>query len=143
MAGPLIADTGGLLRAITRRPDGRSAWPTFARAMAKAPRVVVPGPVLTEVDYFLRDNRPAMRQLVAELFNPATTLEYHHATPEDILRAMQLDQKFHELEIGLVDGVVAAIAERLRIYAVLTIDRQDFEPLRVGERFTQKLEIVP
>jgi hypothetical protein len=34
-----------------------------------------------------------MRQLVAELFNPVTTLEYHHATPEDILRAMQLDQK--------------------------------------------------
>jgi predicted nucleic acid-binding protein len=99
--------------------------------------------VLTEVDYFLRDNRPAMRQLVAELFNPATTLEYHHATPEDILRAMQLDQKFHALEIGLVDGVVAAIAERLRIYDVLTIDRKDFGPLRIGERFTQKLEIVP
>src|SRR5262245_19890593 len=61
--------------------------------------------VLTPLDYFLRENRPAMRQLVAELFNPATTLEYQHATPEDILRAMQLDQKFHELEIGLVDGV--------------------------------------
>jgi hypothetical protein len=59
-----------------------------------------------------------MRQLVAEVFNPATTFEYHHATPEDILRAMQLDQKFHELEIGLVDGVVAAIGERLRIYRI-------------------------
>jgi predicted nucleic acid-binding protein len=143
MAGPLIADTGGLLRAVARRPDTRPMWPQFARALATAPRIVVPGPVLTEVDYFLRDNRPAMRQLVAELFNPVTTLEYHHATPEDILRAMQLDQKFHELEIGLVDGVVAAIAERLRIYRVLTIDRSDFGPLRVGERFTQKLEIVP
>lgn len=42
-----------------------------------------------------------------------------------------------------VDGVVAALAERLRIYRVLTIDQEDFGPLRVGERFTQKLEIVP
>ena len=84
-----------------------------------------------------------MRQLVAELFSPGTTLEYHHATPEDILRAMQLDQKFHELQIGLVDGVVAALAERLRIYRVLTIDQSDFGPLRVGERFTQQLEVVP
>lgn len=143
MAGPLIADTGGLLRAITKRPDGRPMWRPFARTLAAAPRVVVPGPVLTEVDYFLRDNRPAMRQLVAELFDPGTTLEYHHATPEDIVRAIELDQKFHELEIGLVDGVVAAVAERLRIYRVLTIDREDFGPLRVGARFTQQLEIVP
>ena len=143
MAGPLIADTGGLLRAIARRPHGRLMWPPFARALATAARVVVPGPVLAEVDYFLRDNRPAMRQLVTELFNPRTTLEYHHATPEDILRAIQLDQKFHELEIGLVDGVVAAMAERLRIHRILTIDREDFGPLRVGERFTQRLEIVP
>lgn len=143
MAGPLIADTGGLLRAITKRPDRRPMWPPFARSLATASRIVVPGPVLTEVDYFLRDNRPAMRQLVVELFDPRTTLEYHHATPEDILRAIQLDQKFHELEIGLVDGVVAAIAERLRIYRVLTIDREDFGPLRVGDRFTQRLELVP
>ena len=80
MVGPLIADTGGLLRAITKRPDRRPMWPPFARTLATASRVVVPGPVLTEVDYFLRDNRPAMRQLVAELFDPGTTLEYHHAT---------------------------------------------------------------
>lgn len=73
MAGPLVADTGGLLRAVTRRPDGRP------------------------------------------LFDPGTTLEYHPATPDDILRAIQLDQKFHELEFGLADGVVAALAERLRI----------------------------
>jgi uncharacterized protein len=143
MAGPLVADTGGLLRAVTRRPDGRPMWPSFARALATASRVVVPGPVLTELDYFLRGNRPAMRQLVAELFNPRTTLEYHPATPDDIVRAIQLDQKFHELEIGLVDGVVAALAERLRIYRVLTIDQEDFGPLRVGDRFTQRLEIVP
>ena len=54
MAGPLIADTGGLLRAVARRPDGRPIWPHFARALATAARAVVPGPVLTEVDYFLR-----------------------------------------------------------------------------------------
>ena len=46
-------------------------------------------------------------------------------------------------EIGLVDGVVAAVAERLRIYRILTIDHEDFGPLRVGERFMQRLEIVP
>jgi predicted nucleic acid-binding protein len=60
-----------------------------------------------------------------------------------VVRAGALDQKFHSLETGIVDGVVAALAERLRIYRILTIDHEDFGPLRVGERYTQRLEIVP
>ena len=143
MAGPLIADTDGLLRAVARRPDGRATWPAYARALASASRVVVSAAVLVEVDYFLSASRPAMRQLVEELFDPTTTLEFPAATEDNILRAMELDQRFHELEIGLVDGVVAALAERLRIYRILTIDHEDFGPLRVGQRYTQRLEIVP
>lgn len=143
MAGPLIADTGGLLRAIAKRPDGRPSWPAHSRALAAASRVVVPAAVLVEVDYFLRANRPAMRQLVDELFDPTTTLDFQPTTEDDVARAMEIDQKFHGLEIGIVDGVVAAVAERLRIYRVLTIDLEDFGALRVGQRYTQRLEIVP
>jgi predicted nucleic acid-binding protein len=104
---------------------------------------VVPAAVLVEVDYFLRANRPAMRQLVDELFDPTTTLDFQPTTEEDVVRAMELDQKFHSLEIGIVDGIVAALAERLRIYRILTIDHEDFGPLRVGERYAQRLEVVP
>jgi predicted nucleic acid-binding protein len=143
MAGPLIADTGGLLRAIARRPDGRPSWPAHSRALTVASRVVVPAVVLVEVDYFLRANRPAMRQLVEEMFDPTTTLEFQPTAEEDVVRAMELDEKFHGLEMGIVDGVVAAVAERLRIYRILTIDRDDFGPLRVGQHYKQRLEIVP
>jgi hypothetical protein len=31
----------------------------------------------------------------------------------------------------------------MRIYRILTIDHDDFGLLRVGQRFTQRLEIVP
>lgn len=143
MAGPLIADTGGILRAIANRPDGRPMWPEFKRTLRSASRVVVPALVLVEVDHFLRNNRPAMHALLTEIFDPRTTYQFEPTTEEDIARAMGFDQKFRELEIGLVDGVVAALAERLRIYRVFTIDHADFGPLRVGERFTQRLEIVP
>jgi hypothetical protein len=61
---------------------------------------------------------------------------------EGVVRAMELDQKFHSLEVWIVGGVLAALAERLRIYRVL-IDHQDFGPLRVGERYAQRLEVVP
>lgn len=143
MAGPLVADTGGLLRAIAKRPDGRPTWPAFERALRTASAVIVPALVLAEVDYFLRENRPAMRDLIEDIFDPATTYQFEPTSVDDITRAMALDQKFRESEIGLVDGIVAAVAERLRVFRILTIDHEDFDTLRVGERFAQRFEIVP
>ena len=84
-----------------------------------------------------------MRDLVGDIFDPTSAYDFQPTTPDDIARAMALDQKFRELEIGLVDGVVAAVAERLRVYRILTIDHEDFGPVRVGERFSQRLEILP
>ncbi|MBI1816895.1 MAG: hypothetical protein HYR72_18095 [Deltaproteobacteria bacterium] len=105
--------------------------------------MVVPALVLAEVDYFLRAERVAMRKLIAELFDPATTYEFELATPRDIVRALELDAKFRELSIGLVDGVVAAVAERRRIFRILTTDRRDFGVLRVGERLDKSFVLVP
>src|SRR5947209_8064002 len=123
MTGALIADTGGLLRALARRPDGRTSWPEHERALRGASRVIVPALVLAEVDYFLRDNRPAMRKLVGEIFDPATTYEFEPTSPADVVRALVIDARFHALELGLVDGIVAAVAERRRVSRILTIDR--------------------
>ncbi len=143
MSSSLVADTGGLLRALAQRPDGKPAWPDYERALRTARTVVLPSLVLVEVDYFLRDERLAMRRLVAEVFDPSTTYEYELPTAEDIVRAMQLDQKFAGLGIGLVDGFVAAVAERRRVFRVLTTDRRDFGVVRVGRRFTRALTLVP
>jgi len=143
VTGALIADTGGLLRALAKRPDGRLTWPEYANALRRAAVVVVPALVLAEVDYFLRGERVAMRKFVAELFDPATTYEFEAALPSDIVRALQLDAKFHELALGLVDGTVAAVAERRHIYRVLTTDQRDFGTLRVGERYDKALTLLP
>ena len=92
MPGPLIADTGGLLRAIATKPDGRPAWSAFERSLRTAPRIIVPALVLSEVDYFLRGNRPAMRELVSDIFDPATAYEFEVTTPDDVARGMDLDR---------------------------------------------------
>jgi hypothetical protein len=44
---------------------------------------VVPAAVLVEADYLLRANRPAMRQLVDELVDPTTTLDFQPTTELD------------------------------------------------------------
>ena len=138
-----MADTGGLLRALARTPGGRASFPEYEAALTSASRVILPGLVLLEVDYFLRDNRSAMRKLVAEVFDPATRYEYELPLPSDLVRALEFDAKFKDLHIGLVDGTVAAIAERRQVYRVLTTDRRDFAALRVGPRFARALELVP
>ena len=103
----------------------------------------MPGLVLAEVGYFLRENRAAMRKLVAEIFDPATRYEYELPLPSDIVRGLELDARFAKLNLGLVDGTVAAVAERRRVYRVLTTDRRDFASIRVGPRLTQALELLP
>ena len=143
MIPPVIADTGGLLRALARTPEGKASFPEFQKVLISASAVIVPGLVLAEVDYFLRDDRRVMRKLIAEIFDPATRYEYELPLPSDIARALELDARFGELDLGLVDGTVAAVAERRQIYRVLTTDRRDFTAIRVGPRLTRALELLP
>ncbi len=143
MRGALVADTGGLLRALAANAKGKPAWPEFADALRLARAVIVPSLVLAEVDYFLSRERAAMRKLLSEIFDPATTYEYEPAYPADLARGLAIDAKFRELELGLVDGTVAAVAERRGVDRVLTTDRRDFAALRVGARFDRALVLVP
>jgi predicted nucleic acid-binding protein len=143
LSRPLIADTGGLLRGLARKPTGKPSFPDYEAALTSASIVIVPALVLAEVDHFLREERAAMRKLIAEIFDPATRYEYELTLPSDVVRSLQIDAKFKELRLGLVDGTVAAVAERRKVYRVLTTDHRDFSTVRVGPRFTQALELVP
>ena len=143
MIPPIVADTGGLLRALARTPSGQPSFPEYERILISASTVIVPALVLAEVDYFLRAERQAMRRLIAEIFDPATRYEFELPLPSDITRALELDAKFEGLDLGLVDGTVAAVAERRRVYRVLTSDRRDFGAIRIGPRLTRALELLP
>jgi len=139
----LVADTGGLLRGLACTRDSAPSFPEYEEALITASTVIVPGLVLAEIEYFLRENRAAMRRLVADILDPRTRYEYELPLPSDIARALELDARFAGLNLGLVDGTVAAVAERRRVYRVLTTDRRDLGTIRIGPRLTQALELVP
>lgn len=143
MIPPVVADTGGLLRALACTADGQPTFPDYELVLTSASLIIVPALVLAEVDYFLRDNRPAMRKFVAEMFDPGTRYEYEPPLPSDIVRALELDARFKTLGLGLVDGTVIAVAERRRVYRVLTTDRRHFGAIRVGPRLSRALELLP
>ena len=145
MSGPVLADTGGLLKALARTPDSKPSFPEYQTILATASIVIVSALVLAEVDYFLRlrENRAAMRKLIAEIFDPSARYGYELPLPSDLVRALEFDAKFKELNLGLVDGTVAALSERRKVYRVLTTDRRDFGTIRIGLHFSRVLELVP
>jgi predicted nucleic acid-binding protein len=49
----------------------------------------------------------------------------------DIVRAAELEARYASLNLGLVDGVVAAVAERTHAEAIVTLDLRDFGPLKL------------
>jgi len=61
----------------------------------------------------------------------AGAYRYEPPTGKDIERDLAIDRKFRDLELGLVDASIAALAERLNVHNVLTID-SDFVAIRVG-----------
>ncbi len=143
MNPPLVADTGGLLRALARGPGGGASFPDFEAALVDARAVYVPALILAEVDYFLRDDRAAARALLADILDPKSRYELVVPSAQDLARAVALDEKFAELRLGLAAGTVAATAERLGAYRVLTTDRRDFGALRVGRRFDRPIITLP
>lgn len=124
-------------------PRWYSSLARYTAALTQASAIIVPALVLAEIDYFLRQERPAMRKLIAEILDPETTYELEAVIPTDLVRAMEIDAKFASLGLGLVDATVATVAERRRQYRVLTIDRAHFSAVRVGPQYKQALTLVP
>lgn len=134
----LICDTGALLDYLNRSaPDHR----TFRRAIDAAQTRYVPGLVLAEVDYFLRDNRPAMRALVADLARGA--FSFVPVVMTSISRAMEIDRRFAELELGLVDASVVALAEEIDVVRIATRDVADFSAVRLRDGRALELVVRP
>ncbi|MEX1182705.1 MAG: PIN domain-containing protein [Gemmatimonadota bacterium] len=125
----IVADTSALL-ALVDADDAHHAevlelWERTADAW------VVPWAVLPEVDYVLRQHvgASAARLFLDDVCSGAWVVE--HSDPSDLQRARALDTQYAGLGIGLVDGVVAAHAERLRARAIATLDVRHFGTLEL------------
>jgi predicted nucleic acid-binding protein len=130
--GPLIVDAGGWLHALA----GDEA---YANALKDARPAIVPGLVLAEVDWHLRKRREDMARLLKEVTQGVYA--YEPVTLEDVERAAQVDKKFADLGLGIVDASIVAMAERLDVRRILTIDA-DFSVVRMGKRWSEGFELA-
>lgn len=137
-AAALICDTGALIDYLVESaPDHRR----FRNAIDRARTRYVPGLVLAEVDYFLRDERPAMRAFMLDLARGAFT--YASPTVGQLSRAMEVDRRYADLRLGLVDSSVVALAELLGVRRLATRDVRHFAAVRLSDGGAFELVVHP
>ncbi|HZL93292.1 MAG TPA: PIN domain-containing protein [Vicinamibacterales bacterium] len=134
----LICDTGALLDYLVKgAPDHQR----FREAIDRSRTRYVPGLVLAEVDYFLRDERSAMNAFMDDLARGAFT--YAPPAVDQLTRAMEIDQKYGDLGLGLVDASVVVLAEDLGIRRLATRDIRHFAAVRLRDGTPFELVVHP
>lgn len=137
-AAALIWDTGALIDYIV---ESAADHRLFRNAIDQARTRYVPGLVLAEVDYFLRDERQAMHAFMQDLARGAFT--YAPPTVGRLSRAMEVDRRFADLGLGLVDGSVVALAESLGVRRLATRDVRHFAAVRLRDGRPFELVVHP
>lgn len=87
---------------------------------------VLPWAILPELDHLVPGRvGPAVAEAFrVDLAEELYTIEWGGRS--DLQRALELHHTYRDLSLGLVDGVVMAVAERLEARAIATLDLRDF-----------------
>ena len=124
----ILLDTSGLLAALDASEEHHAAAAAALRR-ATEPRILSPF-VLAELDYLLARHVSGRvgRALLAQVANGAYDLAPFDA--EDVGRALEVLERYADLDLGLADASVVVLAERHRTVDVLTLDERHFRAIR-------------
>jgi hypothetical protein len=101
-------------------------------------RFVTSWPVLTEAFHFL--DRPVGRTLLWD-FVLSDAVRVEEILKSDIGRMRALMEQYADLPMDFADASLVAVAERLRIFRVFTLDRRGFTVFR--PRHAESFEVFP
>ncbi len=134
-----LLDTGFAV-AFLNRQDHRNAEVASARQKIQG-EIYFPVPAITETSYLLaRDiGLELAAAFIASLSR--TDLILVNPEPEDYQRAAAIMLQYANAKLDFVDAIIVAIAERLNITQILTLDQRDFRLLR--PRHCEAFELLP
>lgn len=92
--------------------------------------IVLPVPAITEVAYLLA--RDISNEAAADFIDSLAATELTLETPNqlDYSRTAELLKQYADARLDFIDALIAAMAERLNITRLLTLDRRDFRLIR-------------
>ena len=100
-----------------------------------------PSPVIAEVCYLLERERGSEVEAAFLRSFGRREMTLAPLTTEDTDRMAELVETYASLDLGGVDAAVIAIAERLNVATVATLDRRDFTVVR--PRHVKALTLIP
>jgi uncharacterized protein len=135
----VLVDTGAIVAMVN---EGDSHHRDVVRCLQQtSERLLVPVSVLPEVDYLLT-KRFSPHVAIAAI-ESVTTGEFRleRVTEADLPRILELMRQYADSNIGFVDASIVAVAERLNVSRILTLDRRHFGVIR--PRHCAALDILP
>ncbi len=120
----IVADTGAVIALVDA--DDRHHESVRQLFEQNPNEWVLPWAILPEVDYLLatRVGARAQSAFLDDLAAGAFAVEW--GDQADVQRANSLCDQYADLKMGLVDGVVIGVAERLEATAIATFDLRHF-----------------
>ncbi|HEY2932172.1 MAG TPA: PIN domain-containing protein [Acidobacteriota bacterium] len=120
----VLVDTGALYALADADDQYHGVVSAYIETVREA--LIVPSAVVPEVCYLLLEylGVNAEIQFIRSLADQELLLE--HFTIKDLGRAVEILEQYRDADFGMVDGTIMAMAERLKIRTVLTLDRRDF-----------------
>lgn len=102
---------------------------------------LLPITVVREADYLVLSRLGAPTEIRMLRAIARGELDLAGVTTRDFTRALELVERYADSNLGFVDASIAAIAERLGIRQILTLDRRHFGMLR--PRHCPAFELIP
>lgn len=121
-----LLDTGPLVAAIDRTDAHHARCAELLTSLSG--RLLVPATVVVEVCWLLEE-RP---DIEAAFLDSVASGEFELApiTTENLARMAELVRTYADFPLGAVDASVIAVAERLKVTTVATLDRRHFPAVR-------------
>mgnify|MGYP001550080064 CR=1 FL=1 len=134
-----ILDTSFLF-ALTDQSD-RNHQTVLTIAQSVNETLVLPVVVLPEICYLVasRLGHQAMRRFVSSI--TPDRIQVESVTTEDWVRVQQVLEQYADNQLDFTDAAIVAIAERLGITRVYTLDRRDFSIIR--PKHCDYFELIP
>lgn len=127
----IICDTGPIVAAADRDDDhNRDCTDLFTALHLARRQILVPAPVVAEVGYLL--GRAAGPRIEAAFLRSilTRTLSVVDLIDDDYERIAELVETYGDFPLGTTDAAVIAVAERLHIVEIATLDHRHFRAVR-------------
>jgi uncharacterized protein len=138
----IVCDTGPLVAAALANDGHHHACVELFTGLHLARRpLLVPATVVAEVGYLLgREAGPKVEALFLDSLAAGDFTNVDLTAP-DYARMAELVRRYGDLPLGSTDASVIAVAERLDVTEVATLDRRHFTVVR--PRHTTALTLLP